>query len=130
MAGFRRTREVWPACLTAGLSFAVVQFLVSNLHGPWLVDILASIASILATVVLLRFWQPREIWRFDDDPPVEEERAGGRRPGGATGELSPGPGAAAPVQAARLQRPPGGVPGLAALDPAGRAGVPLGHPPR
>ena len=34
MAGFRRTREVWPVCLTAGLSFAVVQFLVSNLHGP------------------------------------------------------------------------------------------------
>jgi lactate permease len=92
MAGFRRTREVWPACLTAGLSFAVVQFLVSNLHGPWLVDILASIASILATVVLLRFWQPREIWRFDDNPPVKEERASGRRPGGATGELSPGPG--------------------------------------
>jgi lactate permease len=51
MAGFRRTREVWPACLTAGLSFAIVQFLVSNLHGPWLVDIIASIASILATVV-------------------------------------------------------------------------------
>ena len=95
MAGFRRTREVWPACLTAGLSFAIVQFLVSNLHGPWLVDIIASIASILATVVLLRFWQPKETWRFDDDPPVEEERAAGRRPGGATGELSPGPGAAA-----------------------------------
>jgi lactate permease len=95
MAGFRRTREVWPACLTAGLSFAVVQFLVSNFHGPWLVDIVASIASILATVVLLRFWQPREIWRFDDDPPIEEERAAGRRPGPATGELSPGPGAAA-----------------------------------
>ena len=95
MAGFRRTRDVWPACLTAGLSFAIVQFLVSNLHGPWLVDIVASIASILATVVLLRFWQPKETYRFDDDPPVEEERAAGRRPGPATGELSPGPGAAA-----------------------------------
>jgi lactate permease len=72
-----------------------VQFLVSNLHGPWLVDIVASIASILATVVLLRFWQPREIWRFDDDPPVEEKRAAGRRPHRAAGELSPGPGRAA-----------------------------------
>jgi len=96
MVGFRRTREVWPACLTAGLSFAVVQFLVSNLHGPWLVDIVASMASILSLVVLLRFWQPRETWRFDDDPPVEEERAAARRhPGRADGELSPGPGAAA-----------------------------------
>ncbi|HEX6678008.1 MAG TPA: L-lactate permease [Actinomycetes bacterium] len=94
MVGFRRTREVWPACLTAGLSFAIVQFLVSNLHGPWLVDVVASIVSILAVVVLLRFWQPREIWRFDDDPPVEEELAARRRPGPA-GEVSPGPGASA-----------------------------------
>jgi lactate permease len=96
MAGFRRTREVWPACLTAGLSFAIVQFLVSNLHGPWLVDIVASMVSILSLVVLLRFWQPREIYRFDDDPSVEEERAAARRrPGPADGRLSPGPGAAA-----------------------------------
>jgi lactate permease len=96
MVGFRRTREVWPACLTAGLSFAVVQFLVSNFHGPWLVDIVASMVSILSLVVLLRFWQPKETWRFDDDPPVEEERAAARRrPGPADGELSPGPGAAA-----------------------------------
>jgi lactate permease len=51
MCGFRRTREVWPACLTAGLSFAIVQFLVANYHGPWLVDILASIASIASMVV-------------------------------------------------------------------------------
>jgi lactate permease len=95
MVGFRRIREVWPACLTAGLSFAIVQFLVSNLHGPWLVDILASIASILSLVVLLRFWQPKETYRFDDDPPVEEEQAATRRRPGPTGELSPGPGAAA-----------------------------------
>jgi lactate permease len=95
MCGFRRTREVWPACLTAGLSFAIVQFLVSNFHGPWLVDIVASLVSIVSMVVLLRFWQPKEIWRFDDDPPVEEELTARRRPGPATGELSPGPGAAA-----------------------------------
>jgi len=96
MAGFRRTREVWPACLTTGLSFAVVQFLVSNFHGPWLVDIVASMASILALVVLLRFWQPRDVYRFDDDPSIEEEQAAARRrPGPAGGELSPGPGAAA-----------------------------------
>jgi lactate permease len=111
MVGFRRTREIWPACLTAGLSFAIVQFLVSNYHGPWLVDILASIASILSLVVLLRFWQPREIWRFEGDPPVEEEIAGrprrwGPTPGAAPGMPSPGPGAAArdDVAAARPLR--------------------------
>ncbi len=94
MVGFRRTKEVWPACLTTGLSFAVVQFLVSNFHGPWLVDILASIASILALVVLLRFWQPKETWRFAGDPPLEEElgvkaRKGAGRPSGSRGPGTP-----------------------------------------
>lgn len=64
MVGFRGMREVWPACLTSGLSFAVMQFLVSNYHGPWIVDIAGSIVSILSLVVLLKFWQPKNIWRF------------------------------------------------------------------
>src|SRR2546423_416112 len=38
MCGWRRMLEVWPACLTAGFTFAVVQFIVSNYHGPWVVD--------------------------------------------------------------------------------------------
>jgi lactate permease len=58
-AGFRRTLQVWPAALTAGVAFAVPQFLVSNFHGPWLVDVVGSITSMLALVVLLKFWRPR-----------------------------------------------------------------------
>ena len=64
MAGFKGMREVWPACLTAGLSFAITQFLVSNYHGPWLVDIAGAIVSMTSLLVLLRFWQPRNVWRF------------------------------------------------------------------
>jgi lactate permease len=67
MVGFKGMREVWPACLTAGMSFGIVQFLVSNYHGPWVVDIAGAICSILSLVVLLKFWQPRNIWRFNDD---------------------------------------------------------------
>ena len=67
MAGFKGMREVWPACLTAGVSFAITQFLVSNYHGPWVVDIAGSIVSMLALLVLLRFWQPRVVWRFDHE---------------------------------------------------------------
>jgi lactate permease len=67
MAGWRGMREVWPACLATGLSYAAVQFLVSNFHGPWLVDIVGAIFSMLALVALLRFWQPRAIWRFAHD---------------------------------------------------------------
>jgi lactate permease len=58
MVGVRQMIKVWPACLTAGLSFGSVQFAVSNWHGPWLVDIAAAVASILALVLLFRFWQP------------------------------------------------------------------------
>ncbi len=67
MAGRKKMLEVWPACLTAGLSFGLVQFLVSNFHGPWLVDIAASLVSIASMLILLKFWQPKTIWRFDHE---------------------------------------------------------------
>jgi lactate permease len=70
MAGWRRAMEVWPAWLTAGVSFAIVQFLISNFHGPWLAAVGASLASILCMLVLLRFWQPRSVWRFEHDDDV------------------------------------------------------------
>src|SRR6185436_353987 len=44
-AGWRGMLAVWPACLVAGGSFAVAQFLVSNYNGPSLVDIIASVVS-------------------------------------------------------------------------------------
>ena len=61
-AGWRGMLGVWPAALTAGVAFAVPQFLVSNYHGPWLVDIIASICSMGALVVLLKVWQPKDNW--------------------------------------------------------------------
>ena len=64
MAGWRGMKEVWPACLVAGVTFAIPQFLVSNFYGPTLVDIIAAMVSILSLVTLLRFWQPRTVWRF------------------------------------------------------------------
>jgi lactate permease len=66
MAGFRGMLAVWPAALTAGLAFAIPQFLISNFHGPWLVDIVASVCSIVAVGLLLRFWQPKEKWEHRD----------------------------------------------------------------
>jgi lactate permease len=75
MCGWRRMREVWPACLTAGLSFGIVQFAVSNFVGPSLVDILASVTSILCLMILLRFWSPRDVWKFDHDSGAQPELA-------------------------------------------------------
>ena len=76
MAGFRGMMGIWPAALTAGLSFAITQFLVSNYHGPWLVDIFASIASIISLIVLLKFWKPKTIWDLpvaEDTVPIDKE---------------------------------------------------------
>lgn len=57
-AGFRRSLEVWPALATAGIAFAVPQYLLATYHGPWLVDIVAAVSSMAALAVLLRFWRP------------------------------------------------------------------------
>src|SRR5712691_8908898 len=64
-AGFRGMIEIWPAILVAGVCFAVPQFLVSNFHGPWLVDVVAAIVSIASLAFFLKFWQPKRIWRHE-----------------------------------------------------------------
>ena len=57
MGGWRAAVGVWPVAVTAGVVFAVVQFLVSNLLGPWLVDSLAALASIGAVLAVLKVWR-------------------------------------------------------------------------
>jgi lactate permease len=64
--GWRRTMEVLPAVLVAGVSFAVVQLLISNLHGPWLTSIGAALASIATLIAFLRIWQPARIMHVNE----------------------------------------------------------------
>ena len=54
-AGWRGMLQVWAPLLVAGLAFAIPQFLVSNYHGPWLVDIAASACSMLCLTTYLRW---------------------------------------------------------------------------
>ena len=61
-AGFRGMKEIWPAILVAGVSFAIPQYLVSNYHGPWLVDVVAAMVSMACLVLFLRIWRPAKIW--------------------------------------------------------------------
>lgn len=65
-AGWRGMMGVWPVALVAGVSFAIPQFLVANFHGPWLVDVVASLCSLGATFLFLKVWKPKEIWPMEN----------------------------------------------------------------
>ncbi len=71
MAGWRGVVGVWPALLVCGGSFALVQCLMANLHGPMLVDVAGGLISLVSLALFLRVWQPRRIWHFPDEDPVE-----------------------------------------------------------
>ncbi len=72
--GFEGMLDVWPAILVAGVSFTIPQILVSNLHGPWLVNVVASVVSMLCLIGFLLVWHPKKIWRFEGE---KEESARG-----------------------------------------------------
>jgi lactate permease len=67
MVGWSETLEVLPAILVVGISFGATQFLWSNFVDGNLVDIVSGVVSMVAVLVFLRFWQPRRIWRFEED---------------------------------------------------------------
>jgi lactate permease len=61
-AGHRGMKEVWPAILVTGVSFAVPQFLISNFINPWIVDIGASLISMACLIGFLKIWKPKVVW--------------------------------------------------------------------
>jgi len=61
-AGWKGMKEVWPAILVTGVSFAIPQFIISNYINPWIVDIGASLISMGCLILFLRVWQPKTLW--------------------------------------------------------------------
>jgi lactate permease len=61
-AGWKGMKDVWPAILVTGVSFAIPQFVISNFINPWIVDIGASLISMGCLILFLKVWQPRELW--------------------------------------------------------------------
>src|SRR6185312_12770855 len=61
-AGWKGMKDVWPAILVTGVSFAVPQFLISNFINPWIVDVGASLISMACLIGFLKIWQPKELW--------------------------------------------------------------------
>ena len=61
-AGWKGMKDVWPAILVTGVTFAVPQFVISNYINPWIVDIGASLISMGCLILFLKVWQPRQLW--------------------------------------------------------------------
>lgn len=69
MSGFKKAMEVFPAILVSGGSFALLQWSSSNFLGPALPDVFAGLGSIICLVIFLKFWKPKSVWRFKNEPP-------------------------------------------------------------
>src|ERR1700755_928552 len=61
-AGWKGMKDVWPAILVTGVSFAVPQFVISNFINPWIVDIGASLLSMGCLILFLKVWPPKVVW--------------------------------------------------------------------
>jgi lactate permease len=61
-AGWKAMKDVWPAILVTGVTFAVPQFVISNYINPWIVDIGASLISMGCLILFLKVWQPKVLW--------------------------------------------------------------------
>jgi lactate permease len=70
MAGWKRAVEILPAIIACGVSFAGMQFYVSNTLGPELTDIASSLTCIVVMVIVLKVWKPKTIMRLEGDKPV------------------------------------------------------------
>jgi lactate permease len=83
LAGFKRMTEILPAVAVTGISFAIVQFLISNFVGPELTDIIAALVSMGCLALLLRVWRPRETWQFEGESAATGSGAPRRVMGGS-----------------------------------------------
>jgi lactate permease len=68
MAGYKKALEVIPAILVSGVSFALFQWFTANYMGAMLPDVIAGLASIICLMVLLKYWKPKSLWRFKEEP--------------------------------------------------------------
>ncbi len=75
MAGFRQMLEVWPVVVVSGVAFAGTQFVVSNLLGPELADLLAALVTVVAVIALLVVWRPSTEWHFENEPAASERES-------------------------------------------------------
>ena len=70
MGGLKALRGVWLAAVLCGITFAGMQFVISNFVGVQLTDILASLTSMAALALLFKFWTPKDTFQMADGKPA------------------------------------------------------------
>jgi len=73
MSGFKGALEVLPPILACTVTFAGVLLVITNTIGPEVAVILASVAAMVAMVLVMKLWQPSQIFRFEGDVAVTSE---------------------------------------------------------
>ncbi|MCR2813851.1 L-lactate permease [Microbacterium sp. zg.Y1084] len=63
--GMRGVRQTWPVAVVAGIAFAVAQFVTANFIAVEITDVVASVVTVAAVLIMLRFWKPSETLVFD-----------------------------------------------------------------
>jgi lactate permease len=111
--GFSGMAAIWPAALVAGVTFAVPQYLISNFHGPWLVDVGGSLMSMLCLTLFLKVWKPATLWH-DAAGKLKTSTATGTQPNEGAG-AGAGAGAGMGAYADTNGTGGGGAPGRAPL---------------
>jgi lactate permease len=65
MGGWGALARVFPAALLCGVTFAGLQFTISNFVGPQLTDLIASLSALGVLVVLFMFWKPKDSEKYE-----------------------------------------------------------------
>lgn len=82
--GRRGLRQTWPVALVAGIAFAASQFVTANFIAVEITDVVASVVTVIAVLLMLRVWKPSETVVFEthdggSDAAIPAPPAGGRR---------------------------------------------------
>lgn len=71
LCGWKKTKEVLPAALVTGLSYAIPSYITARVVGVTLPAVVGSISSLICTALFLMVWKPKTIWRFSDEEEVK-----------------------------------------------------------
>lgn len=75
VSGKRGFREGWPLAIVGSLAYIAGQYPTAVYLGPYLPDIAGAVVCIIALLVLLRFWRPREVLGYGGTPLSTQQTA-------------------------------------------------------